>query len=151
MIGKPTVYFFGDFNDALDTLDTMHYDFVSRYSKSTYPLSDDGLIFPDGAWGKSAVYAVFKNLQVNDIAFEPAYIEILVKNKWRSLKKFDFESLDYIKCSSCHEHIPKKLLCKKSYKGHYRGEKFFCEPCTCLPIASRFINKTQPNKLSSRC
>jgi len=138
LIGKPTVYFFADFNDALNTLDTMHYDFVTRYSKSIHPLSNDDLIFPDGAWGKSAVYAVFKNLQVNDIAFKPEDIEILVKNKWRSLKKFDFDSLNYIKCRGCYEHIPKKLLRKKSYQGEYRGDRFYCEPCTCLPIAKRF-------------
>lgn len=135
LVDCPRGYFFETLQYAEFELDCYtSYDFISRYSRKYMPFSSDDMIFPDGAWRNGAVYVIFENAQVDDPVVPPENIDVLIQGKWRSLRKFKFESLKYLKCSCCRNHIPKKIVKKKGYKGKWRGETFYCESCSCRRI-----------------
>jgi len=134
---KPRIYFFSSFSQAQkESVRFATHDLITRFSRNVPTLNSDHLIFPDGAMEEGTVYAIFPDFKAGDIVFPPNSIEIWARGRWQLLHKFKFSSLSYIKCNHCNIHVPKQTVKKKTYRGKFHGEKFYCEAC-CTPFAER--------------
>lgn len=126
----PRIYFYSTFEQAEKELEQFHRDFITRYSRSKYPLSDSTKHFADGAWYFGAIYVVLPEFQIEDVVINATDIEILSESSWILLKTFNFDVLDFVRCSFCHKPIKKSDVAEYRSLYQVNFEKIFCEECS---------------------